>query len=148
MRIIMDEQIEYGEKRVLVTSPDDVGAFLRGKEIDQADRELFVVIGLDTRKRVIYADIESVGIDDASLVSPKCMFRTAVKKGAQAIILAHNHPSGDPSPSAEDIKITRTMVESGKLLEISVLDHIVIGHARGDRGITSIRETGLVKFSD
>jgi DNA repair protein RadC len=80
----------------------------------------------------------------SGLVHPREVFRAAILDGAGAIILAHNHPSGDPTPSSEDIRITRQLVEAGKILDIEVLDHVVVG--RGERPFLSLRESGLVSF--
>jgi DNA repair protein RadC len=87
---------------------------------------------------------------DASLVAPREVFRGAVADSAAAIVCAHNHPSGDPTPSAEDVRITRQLVEAGRILGIRVLDHVVIGRpdatGPGAPGFLSLRESGLVTF--
>lgn len=129
-------------------SPDDVAA--QCDDMRTIAQETFVVITIDTRKRTIDRHMVSMGILDASLCHPREVFRPAIADGAQSIILVHNHPSGDPTPSAEDVKITRQFVESGRILEIPVLDHIIIGRPQNnlDSGFTSLRETGLVKFDD
>jgi len=137
-------------RQPLVTSPDDVAAILR-EDARLLQNEVFWVLMLDTRKRMIGSPRRaSEGILDASLVHSREVFKSAVSSSAQAVILAHNHPSGDPTPSAEDIKITRRMVEAGRVLEIPVLDHVIIGRRRSGEtsDFMSIRESGLIKFDD
>ena len=108
-------------------------------------QEAFTVLTLDTKHHIIDRHLITLGLLDASLVHPREVFRTAIHDGAAAILVSHNHPSGDPTPSAEDIRITRQLVEAGKVLDVQVLDHVVIG--RGETPFTSLRETGLVNFA-
>lgn len=91
------------------------------------DVESFVVILLNTRRRVLGHSVVGVGILDSVLVHPREVFRAAVVYGAHAIIVAHNHPSGDPTPSEADIRTTRDLIRAGQLLRIELLDHVVIG---------------------
>lgn len=91
------------------------------------DVESFVVILLDTRRHVLGHCVVGVGILDSVLVHPREVFRAAVVYRAHAIIVAHNHPSGDPTPSEADIRTTRDLIRAGQLLKIELLDHIVIG---------------------
>jgi DNA repair protein RadC len=92
------------------------------------DREHFVVMLLDRKNKVIGLHTVSVGSLTASVVHPRETFKVAILANAAAVIFGHNHPSGDPQPSGEDRALTKRLVEAGKLLGISVLDHIVIGH--------------------
>jgi DNA repair protein RadC len=108
-------------------------------------QEAFTVLTLNRKYRVLDRHLISLGIADASLVHPREVFRAAISDGACAIVLSHNHPSGDTTPSAEDLRITRQLVEAGKILDIEVLDHVIIG--RGERPYLSLRESGLVSFS-
>ena len=108
-------------------------------------QEAFTVLTLDTKHHIIDRHLITLGLLDASLVHPREVFRTAIQDGAAAILVSHNHPSGDPTPSAEDIRITRQLVEAGKVLDVQVLDHVVIG--RGETPFTSLREAGLVNFA-
>ena len=108
-------------------------------------QEAFTVVTLNRKYGVLDRHLITLGIADASLVHPREVFRAAVESGACAIVLAHNHPSGDCTPSAEDLRITRQLVEAGKILDIEVLDHVIIG--RGERPFLSLRESGLVSFS-
>lgn len=90
-------------------------------------KEHFITLHLDTKHCIIGEDVTSVGSLDASIVHPREIFKLAVKRSASAILCLHNHPSGDPTPSPEDIAVTRRLFEAGKLLGIDVLDHIVVG---------------------
>ena len=123
-------------------TPEDAGKLL--EDIAPLAQEAFVVLTLNTKHHVLDRHMITLGILDASLVHPREVFRVAIQDGAAAVILAHNHPSGDPTPSAEDIRITRQLVDAGKILQIEVLDHVIVG--RGERPFVSIRESGLVNF--
>ena len=91
------------------------------------ERECFVVMLLNTRKRVKGHQLVTIGLMDTLLVHPREVFRTAIVGCASAIVLMHNHPSGDPTPSEADIKVTRDLIRAGQLLKIEVIDHIVMG---------------------
>jgi DNA repair protein RadC len=106
--------------------------------------ETFQVILLNTRRRLIRIESISQGTLDTILVHPREVFRPAIAAGAAAIILAHNHPSGDPTPSEADIKVTRDLIRAGQLLKIEVLDHIILGRATQERpkDYASLRELG------
>ncbi len=93
-------------------------------------KEHFVILHLDTKHRLIGEETVSIGSLDASIVHPREIFRSAVKRSASAILCLHNHPSGDPTPSPEDISVTARLYEAGRLLGIDVLDHIVVGDGR------------------
>ncbi len=105
--------------------------------ISDAKQEEFHIVTLDTKNQVIDTHQITVGTLDASLVHPREVFRAAIKDAASSIILVHNHPSGDPTPSPEDLAVTRRLTESGKTLGIDVLDHIVLGR----KSSVSIQET-------
>ncbi|RIV29168.1 JAB domain-containing protein [Alicyclobacillaceae bacterium I2511] len=92
--------------------------------------EHFVILYLDTKHRLIGEETVSIGSLDASIVHPREIFRSAVKRSASAILCIHNHPSGDPTPSPEDISVTSRLNDAGQLLGIDVLDHIVVGDGR------------------
>ena len=109
-------------------------------EVDRM-KEHFWVIGLSTRNAIQYIDLVSLGTLNASLVHPREVFRFSIFKAVSSIILSHNHPSGDSEPSEEDMRITRRLVEAGKIIGIEVLDHIVIG----DRdSFYSFKERGII----
>ena len=111
-------------------------------------QETFTVLCLNTRNRLIAGGIISIGIADSTLVHAREVFRKAIETGAVAIVLAHNHPSGDPTPSAEDVKLTRQLIQAGQVIGIKVLDHVIIGRANpgSNRGFQSLRESGVVEF--
>jgi DNA repair protein RadC len=131
------------EEKPEITGPEGVYNLLRGK-MSRAEQELVKVILLNTKNRVQNVADISAGSLNSSLVRVAEVFRDAVRQQAAAIVLAHNHPSGDPTPSTEDVSLTRKVVEAGQLLDIEVLDHIVIGHPSGTSpGWVSLRERGL-----
>jgi DNA repair protein RadC len=121
----MEEQPQTNEQPV-IKGPEDVDRLLRNKLSDKK-KEHFAIIMLDTRNRLIRDTDISVGTLDASLVHPREVFKEAISASAASIMLVHNHPSGDPAPSDDDIRITKRLIEVGKLVDIEVLDHIIIG---------------------
>ncbi|WP_423817787.1 JAB domain-containing protein [Rhodopirellula europaea] len=102
------------------------------------DQEEFVVACLDTKHRVQCVVVITIGTLDASLVHPREVFKPAMIEGSSAIVLSHNHPSGNPDPSHEDRQVTERLTEAGKLIGINVLDHII--HGDGTGNAISIRE--------
>ncbi len=126
------------EERLIVRSPSDVAQILMA-EMSHLEQEHFHVLYLDTRNRLLGSDDVYVGSLNASHIRVAEIFRDAVRRNCAAVIVAHNHPSGDPSPSQEDVHVTRQLVAAGDLLGISVLDHLVIGQQR----FVSLRERGL-----
>ena len=108
------------------------------------DVESFIVVFLNTRRRPIGWQIISTGTLDTLLVHPREVFKPAIVMNAAAIILAHNHPSGDPTPSEADIKVTRDLIRAGQLMKIEVLDHVILGRATPERPkeYASLRELG------
>jgi DNA repair protein RadC len=115
--------------RVQLGSPRDAAAYLTPR-FGGGAVERFGIVLLDTKHRVLKAALLSVGTLDASLVHPREVFREASTAGAAAIVLFHNHPSGDPTPSRDDATLTARLVEAGELMGIVVLDHVVLGEAR------------------
>ncbi len=141
--------LENREQRPSVRTPEDAARLMR-ERVRTLARECFWVIPLDARNRLQSEPVEiSRGILDASLVHPREVFQSAIIAGSKGIVLAHNHPSGDPTPSAEDIRITRQLVQAGRILDIHVLDHVIIGQRSETRStdFLSLRETGLVDFA-
>lgn len=133
-----------------VRSPEDVAGLLR-EHARLLDHEVFWVLQLDAKNQLKGGpDIVSQGILDASLVHPREVFRDAIRTSTAAVVVAHNHPSGDPTPSAEDVRITRQLVDAGRVVGIRVMDHIVLGRAGAGIGVDyiSMRESGLVAFSE
>lgn len=125
------------QKRVIIRSSDDIANYMMPR-LRYFDKEYFYVVLLNTKNHVIAAPMISVGTLSESLVHPRELFKEAVNHSASAVILVHNHPSGDPSPSKEDIMMTKRIIEGGKLLDIKVLDHVIIG----DNTYISLREQG------
>ncbi len=131
-----------------VRTPEEAASLLR-HEAQSSDVESFWVLLLDRKYRLRRPPIRiSRGILDASLVHPREVFKEAIRSSSAALVLAHNHPSGDPTPSAEDIRITRQLVEAGKVVDIEVLDHVILGrrHGTDGRDFLSLRESGLISF--
>jgi DNA repair protein RadC len=123
----------------IIHSPQDVASLLMN-EMRYLDREVFRILLVNTKNVVLKNCLVSVGSVNSSLVHPREVFKPAIKNSASAIILIHNHPSGDCTPSQEDIKITAKLVESGKLLGIEVLDHVILG----DGIFVSLKDKGML----
>jgi len=121
--------VESPEQRPQVQSPADAANLLM-PEMQSLEQEELRVLLLDTKHRVLDARTIAVGSLNASAVRVGELFREAIRTNCAAVIIVHNHPSGDPSPSREDLAITRQIVEAGKLLDIDVLDHIILGRQR------------------
>jgi DNA repair protein RadC len=134
-RRLMAEAPEEGWQ---IRAPSDAAHILL-PVIGHKEQEHFVVLYLDTRNRVTSREILYKGSLNTSLVRIAEVFRGAVRRNCAALIVAHNHPSGDPNPSPEDVALTRRLVDAGKLLEVDVLDHLVIGQNR----YVSLRERAL-----
>jgi DNA repair protein RadC len=124
-RLLLSEANE----RPQIRSPQDVASMLQLK-MGLLQQEHLQVVLLNTKNFVVGTPTVYVGSLNASLIRTAEVFRDAVKENCAAIIVAHNHPSGDPTPSPEDVRVTRELVAAGKLLDIEVLDHLVIGHNR------------------
>ena len=120
------------------TSPEQISQIF--SFLTTESKEYFFTLHLDGKNRILCLDGVSVGSLNQSIVHPREVFKTALLSSAAAIILVHNHPTGDPSPSSEDIAITRRLKEAGELMGIKVLDHIILG----DREYLSFVERGLV----
>jgi DNA repair protein RadC len=112
-----------------IGTPADV-AKMYMPEMSAFDREHMCVVLLNTKNQVIGSDDLYVGSVNAALVRPAEVFASAVRRNLPAVMVVHNHPSGDPTPSPEDVRLTRQLVEAGKLLDVEVLDHIVIGQGK------------------
>ncbi len=125
--------------RAQMTSPRAVAEFLL-PQYGNRRVEQFGVLLLDTKHRVLRSTVLSIGTLDASIVHPREVFREAVAGGAAAIVLFHNHPSGDPEPSIDDTRLTERLAEAGLLMGINVLDHVILGDAR----YFSYREKGTL----
>lgn len=120
-----------------ISSPEDACAHFR-KLFSAREVEQFGALYLNTRHHVLAAEVVFVGSGDRCLVVPRDIFRTAVRVGAVAVIVGHNHPSGDCTPSTEDGEVTDRLVKAGKVIGVSVLDHIIIGN--GYRSMSALGE--------
>jgi DNA repair protein RadC len=116
---------------------------LRARNLRLGVEQLQVLL-LNTRRRLIRVETVTDGTIDTLLVHPREVFKSAIAANAAGIVLAHNHPSGDPTPSEADIKVTRDLIRAGQLLKIEVLDHVIIGRATPERpkDYVSLRELG------
>ena len=132
-------------KQHIVSSPEDAAAAVR-EDMRILDREEFRVLLLNTKNGLIKKSEVSRGSLNASIVEPREVFKDAIAVSAASMILVHNHPSGDPTPSSEDIAVTKRLVKAGDLLNIAVLDHIILGHRTTKRSqdFVSLKELGLM----
>jgi DNA repair protein RadC len=127
-----------GDERLQIRSPTDAADLLM-LEMGHLDQEHLRTVLLDTKNRVQHVATIYIGSVNSALIRIGEVFKDAIRRNSTALIVAHNHPSGDPTPSPEDILVTRQIVEAGKLLDIDVLDHLIIGRGRW----VSMRERGL-----
>lgn len=132
LKLVREKSVPYP---TALTGPESV-AKLAQELLEEKDRENFLTIFLDTKHRPTGCEVSSVGSAAACLVSPAVVFRAALLSAATAVVFCHNHPSGDPTPSLEDIVLTEKLIEAGQLLGVRVVDHLVIG----DGHWLSIRE--------
>lgn len=150
----MTYAMNFGEVRVttlretpvetrICDNPETVAEYMRDTVLSSPnfnhEVENLWVVFLNTRRRPIGFQIVSTGLLDQLLVHPRETFRAAIVANAHAIILGHNHPSGDPSPSEADIRVTKDLIRAGKMLKIELLDHIILGE---DKKKVSLRELG------
>lgn len=126
-------------QRPSIKGPQDAAGMVM-EEMRHLDREHFCALLLNTKHQVLAKETISIGTLNSSMVHPRELFKTAIKRSASAIILVHNHPSGDPSPSREDREITRRLQDAGSLIGIEVLDHIIIG----DNKFVSFKDKGMI----
>lgn len=118
----------------LIESPDNAAQYWRDN-LPQAPwydplKEAFVVLVLNTRRRVLGHNLVALGSLDTCMVAPREVFKPAIVQSAASLILMHNHPSGDPTPSEADIKVTRDLIRAGQLLKIEVTDHVILGREK------------------
>jgi DNA repair protein RadC len=134
---------ELREESPTLDTPDRIADLLR-EENRAYEVEHFQVILLNTRRRLLRVEKITQGTLDTILVHPREVFKTAISANAAALVLVHNHPSGDPTPSEADIKVTRDLIRAGQLLKIEVLDHVILGRSSNDRSkdYASLRELG------
>ena len=138
IQMVRDGTLDYGKKAI--KGPQDL-ADLGHKFIENADREMFLLVCLNTRNHINCIHVVSIGTVNTSLVSPREVLKAAILSNASSVAFIHNHPSGDPDPSDDDIKITNRLVECGKLFGIELLDHVIISD---DGKYHSFMERGLI----
>lgn len=127
-------------ERSVIRSPQDAAELMMAR-LRYEPREHFMALLLSTKNHIIATPVISVGSLNASIVHPRELFREAIRYSAASVILIHNHPSGDPAPSQEDIALTKKLAEAGQLLDIAVLDHVIIG----DNRYVSLKEKGIIQ---
>lgn len=139
--VLVKEKTARYELERKVNSPDRV-AKIANKilHLEDAAQEIFGIICVNTKNNIVGIHEVSRGTLNASIISPREVFKTALLHNASSIIAFHNHPSGDTSPSKEDLSVTKSLMEAGKLIDISVLDHVIIG----DNSFLSLRESNLM----
>jgi DNA repair protein RadC len=125
------------EERYTIRSPEDAASFLM-QDMTSLTQEHFVCLFLNVKNQVLHKQTIFVGSLNASIVHPREIYREAVKRSAAAIICSHNHPSGVPTPSPEDIEVTNRLLEAGKIIGVDLLDHVIIG----DHQFISMKEKG------
>ncbi|MER2047268.1 MAG: DNA repair protein RadC, partial [Solibacillus sp.] len=125
------------EERFTIRSPEDAATFLM-QDMTSLQQEHFVCLFLNVKNQVLHKQTIFVGSLNASIVHPREIFREAVKRSAASIICSHNHPSGIPTPSPEDIDVTTRLYEAGKIVGVDLLDHVIIG----DHQFISMKEKG------
>ncbi len=135
---VKEKSIHYKPRSI--SSPNDI-AGLFSSFIEDSDREQFIVCCLDAKNQPTDISIVSIGCLNSSIVHPREIFKIAILSNASSIIISHNHPSGNPEPSHEDIVMTNRLVEVGKIHGIKVLDHIIIGY---DKNYLSFKERGYI----
>ncbi|MBS4207126.1 DNA repair protein RadC [Bacillus sp. FJAT-50079] len=137
LKLVKESSILYKERSV--RSPEDGYQLMKLFLVDK-DREYFIVASLDTKNQPVAINVCHIGSLNASLVHPREVMKSAILSNAASIIVGHNHPSGLPEPSREDIDVTKRLVEVGKIIGIEVIDHIIVG----DDSFTSLKEKGYI----
>jgi DNA repair protein RadC len=138
--------VSLGEE-IQLNRAEKVAEYLRSAFDESPMQEAFYCVYLDRKNHPLGRHLITLGTVDSTLVSCREVFRGAIVAGCSALVVAHNHPSGDPAPSAADLHVTRKLRDAAKILEIELLDHVVVGDAKGDplgRGVYSFREAGLL----
>ena len=127
------------DNKYTIRSPEDAANYLI-PELAPLQQEHFVALFLNVKNQILHKQTIFVGSLNASIVHPREIFRVAIRRSAAAIIVAHNHPSGNPSPSPEDIDVTKRLIEAGHILGVDLLDHLIIG----DHQFISLKEKGYI----
>lgn len=137
IRLVKEKSVLYGRRKI--STPKDAIELVNGF-LEYCDREQLVVCSLDTKNQPTAMEVVSIGTVNSSLIHPREVFKTSILSNASSVIIFHNHPSGDPTPSNEDKNITRRLKEAGQILGIEVLDHIIIA----DNEFCSLKEKGIL----
>lgn len=127
-----------------ISTPADAVAYALALDLHLADREHFVVLHLDARNRVTGHETVSIGSLNASMVHPREVFKATILANAASVILVHNHPSGDLTPSREDLSLTQRLQDAGRLLGVDLLDHVLIAPGPDGPAWRSLKELGLL----
>lgn len=138
IKMVKEKSIKYENRKI--TSPSDAETLCRNF-LENSDREQLIAISLDTKNQPTNINVVSIGSLNSSIVHPREVFKLAILSNANSIIIAHNHPSGDATPSREDINITKRLKECGELIGINLIDHIIIGD---DERFVSLKEKGII----
>lgn len=137
LQVVKEEVEYYGSKKV--QSPKDLEEVVR-KFIGDADREVFLAVNLSSANKINSIHVVSIGSLNQSIVHPRECFKAALLCNAQAVVFAHNHPSGEVIPSLEDKQLTAGLKQAGQLIGIKVLDHVIVG----DKGYFSFQENNIL----
>jgi len=141
VRLVKEKGVNYNTM-IQVDSPESTVRALNSlMDMDTLAVEKVVLVCLDTKNKIMSINQISQGTVNSSLVNPREIFQMALLQGATNIIVAHNHPSGNPKPSGADIDVTKRLAEAGKILGVNLLDHLIIG----DGKYTSLRERGCIE---
>ena len=132
------KRISKPQKSEVLRNSEEAAAYLMPL-LRHETQEKFLVLCLNSKNQLLCMETVFVGTLNSTIVHPREVFQVAIRHSAAGILVAHNHPSGDPSPSKEDIKVTQNLIESGKVVGIPLLDHVVIGHGKWQ----SLRITGM-----
>ena len=139
--VLVKEKVEKYELPRAIMNPEDAyKAITEITSVEEEAQEVFGILILNTKNKIVAVHEVSRGTLNSSLVCPREVFKPAVLHNAAAIVCFHNHPSGDPEPSKEDIRTTNRLVEAGKIMGIEIFDHIIVG----DDGYVSLKERGVV----
>jgi len=139
MLMIKRYMVEERTKGVIIRSPEDAADYVM-QDMRNLNQEHLVALFLNTKNEIIDRKTIFIGSLNASIVHPRELYREAIKRSSASLIVCHNHPSGSPDPSQEDIHVTRRLAESGKIVGIELLDHLVIG----DQKFVSLKEKGYL----
>ena len=140
LRLVKESSIAYNLEKSIANPATAAEIINQVFDMENQPNEVFAILCLNTKNKIVGVHTISIGSLNASIVHPREVFKAALLNNAASIILAHNHPSGDPEPSREDIEVTHRLVNAGNILGIKVLDHIIIGDGR----YISLKEQGMM----